>query len=262
MTRRRRTLLLATLALAAPLPAFGLSGGATSAPEPTVADLGVSAELDSCGLMKTQIVCQFSVSYTALANATSYTASITGPDGSVTDYGSVPAGGTTLTVPYAGDGTYGVRVTAYGVPEEQPDAEEQVIATDVAESPSDAPAEPRVAPKEDPVKATATPRHVPSPDPAGNEVRVTPEPSCTEQPPAEPTDPQNGVDATTATDPAAAQPQAAEAAPAPDPAAANGTDPAAVDPAAPATAQATDPAATEPPAEPVPAPEPDTCPGP
>jgi hypothetical protein len=258
MSRRRRTLLLATLALAVPLPAFGLSGG-EAAPEPTVADLAVSAELDSCGLMKTQIVCQFSVSYASLPNATSYTASITAPDGSVTDYGSVPAGGTTLTVPYSGNGTYGVRVTAYGVPEEEPQGDEQVIATDEAQSVSDAPAEPRVAPKENPVKATVTPRQPPAPESDQSEVRVTPEPqpSCTEQPPVDPAQDPSAADATATPDAAAAQAQ-----PAPDAATADGADPGADPATAPADQQSADAAAAQPPADPAAAPEPGACPAP
>jgi hypothetical protein len=124
----RRPVLLALLALAAPLPALAVSGDDAPA-GPT--DLAVSTSLGSCGITDSQMVCQLNVSYNALENATSYTASVTRADGSVVDYGSVPAGGTSLWVPYVGAGSYSVTVTAYGSPEEPGEPKEE-IATDVS----------------------------------------------------------------------------------------------------------------------------------
>jgi hypothetical protein len=58
-----------------------------------------------------------------------YTVSVTAPDGSVTDFGSVGGGGTTLWVPYTGNGTYTVSVSAYGVDDE---GDPEVIDTEEA----------------------------------------------------------------------------------------------------------------------------------
>jgi hypothetical protein len=107
---RRRTLLYVLLALAVPLPALALTGG-SSAPAP---DLRVSASLDSCGTAADQIVCKIDASWNSLPGATRYTARVTSPDGSVTDYGDVGPGGTSFWVPYVGNGTYTVTVAVYG----------------------------------------------------------------------------------------------------------------------------------------------------
>ncbi len=185
MTRRKRTLMLVTLALAVPLPAFALSGEVETGAEPAVTDLAVSASLDSCGVLDAQIVCTLSVSYAALPNATSYTASVTSPDGTVVDQGSVPAGGTTLTVPYAGNGTYSVRVTAYGVPEDDPEGEEEVIATEVTGNLHEAgPGDPRVS--EGPVKSEAITRDPPGSGNTDGQREVESETACVAQPPAPP----------------------------------------------------------------------------
>ena len=134
---RRRAIGLAALALAVPLPALAASEGALSPLSSGPTALAVSTSLQSCGLADSQIVCRISVSYNALPGATSYTASVTRADGSVVDYGAVASGGTTLTVPYAGSGSYSVRVTAYGTPPE-PAAEPQVISTEVSEADAEA----------------------------------------------------------------------------------------------------------------------------
>ena len=191
MSGPRRAILLSALALVVPVSAVALPGEVDGTTDAAVADLGVSASLDSCGVLETQIVCTLAVSYSTLPNATGYTASVTSPDGSVTDFGSVPAGGTSLTVPYAGNGTYGVRVTAYGVPEDDPEAEEQVIGTDVAENVTeDVAGEPRVG--DGPVETEATPRETPAAEePAGPaeeapEAPVEAEPACEPAPAPEP----------------------------------------------------------------------------
>jgi hypothetical protein len=108
---RRRTLLYAALALAVPLQAFALSGGGAPA-----TNLNAAASLDSCGIASASIVCQIDVSWSAVDGATSYSASVTSPDGSVVDYGSVSGTSTTVYVPYVGNGTYAVTVSAYGTP--------------------------------------------------------------------------------------------------------------------------------------------------
>jgi hypothetical protein len=112
-TMPRRAFVYAALALAAPLPAFALSqNGGDAAP----AALSVSASLDQCGLIETEVVCKLDASYGELPGATSYTASVTRADGSVVDYGEVGAGATSLWVPYVGSGTYTVEIAAYGDP--------------------------------------------------------------------------------------------------------------------------------------------------
>src|SRR4051794_9221080 len=109
MTRRRRTILLAMLAVAVPLPAFAISGGFDSA-APSPASISVSASLDSCGVLDDGIVCELEVSFSTVPNADSYTATVTRADGSVVDYGSVGPGGSTIYVPYVGAGNYSVKI--------------------------------------------------------------------------------------------------------------------------------------------------------
>jgi hypothetical protein len=107
---RRRSLIYAVLALAVPLPAFALSGGGSSAS----ADLSVSASLDGCGVLAAQVVCKIDASWNEVDGAKRYTASVTSPDGSVTDYGEVAGTATSFWVPYVGNGTYSVTVSAWG----------------------------------------------------------------------------------------------------------------------------------------------------
>ena len=136
MAITRRPVILALLALAAPLPALAQSEqGLTPVPGP--AALSVSTSLDSCGVADAQIICKLDVSYNALPAATSYTATVTRADGSVIDYGSVAAGGTSLWVPYVGSGTYSVRITAYGEVE-LPDDPGHVISTEVSQATANA----------------------------------------------------------------------------------------------------------------------------
>jgi len=120
---RPRALLYALLALAAPLPALALTGGDG---ETAGEGLSVSASLDGCGTAGAQIVCKLDASWNALPGAERYTASVTRPDGSVIDAGEVGAGSTSVWVPYVGNGTYTVTVSAYGTP---PGADEpEVVA--------------------------------------------------------------------------------------------------------------------------------------
>src|SRR3954452_18915164 len=126
--RRRRLLLLAALALAAPVPAFAV-GLATEGSG--TGSLDAQASLDSCGLFENQIVCRIDVTYNEVSGATSYTASISAPNGAVSDYGSVGAGGTSLWVPYAGNGVYTVEVQAWGTPPSA-NSKPRLIASDKA----------------------------------------------------------------------------------------------------------------------------------
>lgn len=129
--RRRRSLLYAALALAVPLPAFALGGAKDSGALPAAGRLGVAASLDGCGVLENSVVCRIDASFSPVAGASYYTASVTRADGSVVDYGTIgPGGGTSFWVPYAGDGTYSVQVSAYGTP---PGAEKpELLAKDSA----------------------------------------------------------------------------------------------------------------------------------
>jgi hypothetical protein len=131
--------LLTLLALAAPLPALATSDKGM---EPISADRGpaaleVSTSLDSCGTLESKVICKLDVSYNALAEATSYSATVTHADGSVVDYGNVATGGTSLWVPYVGSGTYSVRVTAFGTPP-RPKGGKPVISTETSRAKSEA----------------------------------------------------------------------------------------------------------------------------
>lgn len=150
-------MLLALLALAAPLPAFAISDQALKpvSADPGPAALSVSASLDSCGVLSNKVVCKLDVSFNPLSNADSYSATVTAADGSVTDLGDVGPGGASLWVPYEGAGTYSVKITAYGAPTQpdDPDGRGRVIATDV--SPSSPWKHAKDAPKKDDSKGHA-----------------------------------------------------------------------------------------------------------
>ena len=131
MITRRRTILLAALALAVPLPAFGLGSGADDGPE--LQALSVEASLAGCGVAEAAILCEIDASWSSIEGADDYTVSVTRPDGSVFDVGSAGAGagGTSIFVPYAGNGTYSVQVVAWGT---APGSEEpKVLARESAE---------------------------------------------------------------------------------------------------------------------------------
>jgi hypothetical protein len=127
--RRKRLLLYAALALAVPLPAFAL--GLTGSSSPAPGSLDAQASLDTCGIFEQQIVCKLDVAFNQVAGADRYAATVTGPDGSVADYGDVGPGGTSLWVPYVGDGTYTVTVQAWGKPP-SPDKQPKLLSADKA----------------------------------------------------------------------------------------------------------------------------------
>lgn len=146
--RRRKSVLLTLLALAVPLPALAISES-DSVAQPGPAAISVSAALDSCGVLDGGIVCKINVAYSQIPGATSYSATVTAANGSVTDYGTVGANATTLYVPYAGDGGYRIRITAYGTPEhatEDSDDQGEVIASGVSR-PGTEEGAPRIAPE-------------------------------------------------------------------------------------------------------------------
>jgi hypothetical protein len=192
---------LELLALAASTPALA---SADKAMEPADAARGpaaleVSTALDSCGTLEDEVICKLDVSYNALPEAASYSAAVTRADGSVVDYGGVAPGGTSLWVPYVGSGTYSIRVTAYGAPE-QPAGDEEVVSTEVTRTPTET--EVREATSEAEVEASsatseaeAETRGAPAAEAdtgqAEAAVEATPTaPTCTAAPPPEPIAPE------------------------------------------------------------------------
>ncbi len=187
--RRRRALIYAALALAVPLPALALTGGVESG-------LTVSASLQRCGVGGTGVMCEIGTSFGDVDEAEYYTATVTAPDGTVTDYGQVAgagAGSTSLWVPYVGSGTYTVTVTAWGyddrgrnevVETEQADTEDE--SGQVREgkgSPVDEAGEYSLPPQGPEGPPVAEPQPVPDPpvcDPV--EVPSPPAPEGTEPP--------------------------------------------------------------------------------
>jgi hypothetical protein len=167
VTGRRRALVLAALALAVPLPALALTGGAGSG-------LAVSASLQGCGVANGSIVCGIDAGFSGVPEARYITASVTAPDGTVTDFGTVArgsSGSATLWVPYAGSGTYSVSASAWGVDDS---GNPEVIETDQATTNGD-----RIKK----VETSGGPRAVPAP-PAADEPPAAQEPEPS--PPAEP----------------------------------------------------------------------------
>jgi hypothetical protein len=129
---RRRTILYAALALAIPVPALALTGGGGSG-------LSVEASLGGCGVAGGGIVCEIETSFGSIDGAEYYTASVTAPDGGVTDFGRIAGaggGGTSLWVPYVGNGTYSVTVTAWG--EDEEGGRDEVVDEDKASATEDA----------------------------------------------------------------------------------------------------------------------------
>jgi hypothetical protein len=127
---RRRALLYAALALAVPLPALAITGAESDA-----ASLEVSAGLDNCGLVADQIVCKIDATWSEIPGADRYSASVTRADGSVVDYGDVGAGSASFWVPYVGNGTYTVEVSAWGTPPGEDKA--RVLTKEVAAASDD-----------------------------------------------------------------------------------------------------------------------------
>lgn len=124
---RRRALIYAALAVTVPLPALAVPGRGGPAELPQQS-LSVAASLDSCGTAANSIVCKIDASWNDIAGATRYTASVARADGSVVNFGDVGAGSGSFWVPYAGDGTYTVTVSAHGT--SPGEGEPKVVARD------------------------------------------------------------------------------------------------------------------------------------
>ena len=125
---RGRTILYVLLALTVPTGAFALTGGDDG---PPAESLSVSASLDGCGIASDSIVCKIDARWNDLPGATRHTATVAGADGSVVDYGDVGAGSASFWVPYTGNGTYTVTVSAYGTP---PGADDQEVIAKASSS--------------------------------------------------------------------------------------------------------------------------------
>jgi hypothetical protein len=223
---RKRVLLYAALALAVPLPALAIGSGTDGG------SLDVQASLGGCGVGGGAIVCRIDASFTPIDDAEYYIASVTAADGSVTDLGRVEAGGTSVPVPYAGNGTYTVTITAWGYDEDGKShvvEEDESGAGDAAKRaqkgelkavpapepgtederppPADPPPPAAEPPPECPETGVA-PAPEPEPEPEATTTTTTPEGTTTEPPPPPPSP-------APATDPCA--PEAPSPAPAPVP---------------------------------------------
>ena len=111
---RRRTPAAAFLAALALICALALARPEAGVAAEVPAAMAVTASLDSCSKSEAGATCQFSVSFGALDAARTYTATISSPGGAELLTAPAQPSGSTFTVPYVGDGTYGVRVVAYG----------------------------------------------------------------------------------------------------------------------------------------------------
>jgi hypothetical protein len=112
---RKRALLYAALVLAVPLPALALERGQSAA------SLDVQASLGGCGVAETAISCRIDIAFSHIPDVEYYTASVTAPDGSVVELGTIASGGggasTSASVPFSGNGDYTVTVSAWGYDE-------------------------------------------------------------------------------------------------------------------------------------------------
>lgn len=100
---KRPVLLLAVAAVAVSIPAGTASGGS----------IAVEASVGGCKSGTGGVVCNVNASFTGVAGADYYTASVTGPDGGRQDLGTVPAGSASLWPRYTADGVYTVTITAW-----------------------------------------------------------------------------------------------------------------------------------------------------
>jgi hypothetical protein len=113
---RKRALLYAALVLAVPLPALAFERGQGAA------GLDVQASLGGCGIADAAISCRIDIAFSHSPDAEYYTASVTAPDGSVLELGTIASGGgggssTSASVPFSGNGEYTVTVSAWGYDE-------------------------------------------------------------------------------------------------------------------------------------------------
>ena len=99
----RAVLVAAIIAIAIALPAGTASGGSIS----------VDASLGGCDRGGGGAVCRIGASFTGVAGADYYTASVTAPSGERQDFGVVPAGTASMSAQYRGNGVYTVTITAW-----------------------------------------------------------------------------------------------------------------------------------------------------
>jgi len=109
---RRWIIPLAALALLVPVGAVALDRGSSG--------LGVQASLGSCGVADNSVLCEISASFDRLDGADFYTATLTRPDSTIQDFGRVADGESgratvSLWIPYSGNGSYTVEVTAWAL---------------------------------------------------------------------------------------------------------------------------------------------------
>jgi hypothetical protein len=97
----RAVLVAATVAVAIALPSGTASGG------------GIPVDASFGGCKPGSGACRIDASFTGVAGADYYTASVTGPDGARQDFGVVPAGAATVWPRYRGNGVYTVTITAW-----------------------------------------------------------------------------------------------------------------------------------------------------
>jgi hypothetical protein len=214
---RKRVLLYACLALAVPLPALALEAGSGAA------DLDVQTSLNGCGIGGGAIACSLDASFNRLEDAEYYTASVTAPDGSVSDLGTVAEGGgegrasATLSVSFAGNGEYTVTISAWGYDEEgRPDrigSEDAVTGGDAegsqkgelqpvgppadegapgAEVEEPVPGEPAPPVTEEPPECPELEAPAPPADPAADQPAEPLARDCIEPPPEVPPGPEDG----------------------------------------------------------------------
>jgi hypothetical protein len=116
--------LAAAVALAAPLPASAAAGET----------LSVNSSLGMCGHSGDAVWCRIDASFSGVAGADYYTASVTAPDGTVSKWGSVaPPAGTgpgsaSIWTPAGVGGSYTITVSAWS------NDSGQALSTDAANS--------------------------------------------------------------------------------------------------------------------------------
>ena len=101
---KRGMLVLCVVVLAVSIPAGTASGGSIS----------VQASVGGCEPAdEGTVACQIDTTFTGVAGADYYTASVTRPDGVTQSFGTVPAGSASVWPTYSGDGVYTVTITAW-----------------------------------------------------------------------------------------------------------------------------------------------------
>jgi hypothetical protein len=100
---KRGLLVAAVAAVALSIPSGTASGGAIS----------VRASSGGCEASGGGAVCNITASFTGVAGADYYTATVIAPNGASQSFGTVPAGSASVWPQYRGDGVYTIRITAW-----------------------------------------------------------------------------------------------------------------------------------------------------